>query len=58
MSSTYAINFLLFGGFEISDAYILNSVGESTPHCGTPVLIVPYFEFALLYNVNCLRHRM
>ena len=38
--------------------YRLNSVGESTPVCGTPVWIVACFEFVLLDSVYCLRHRM
>ena len=29
------------------------SVGESTSPCGTPVSIVAYFAFVLLYSVNC-----
>ena len=44
--------------FALSDVYILNSVGESTPPCGTPVFIVACFNFVLLYSVNCLRPRM
>ena len=37
----------------MSDVYILNSVGESTPPCGTPVFIVAGFDFVLLCSVNC-----
>ena len=49
MSSTYVVSFifLLFGGVGMSDVYILNSVGESTPPCGTPVFIVACFDFVL-----------
>ena len=57
MSSTYVISFvLLFGGVGMSDVYILNSVCESTPPCGTAVYIVA-FDF-MLYSVNCFRPRM
>ena len=53
MSSAYVISFvLLFGGVRMSDVYILNSVGESTPLCGTPVFIVACFDIVLLYFVN------
>ena len=41
----------------MSDVYILNSVGESTPPCGTPVFIIACFDFLLLYIVNCFRPR-
>ena len=59
MSSAYVISFiLLFGGVGMSDVHILNSVGESTPPCGTPVFIVAYFDFVLLSGANCLRPRM
>ena len=41
MASAYVTNFILsFGGVGMSDMYRLNSVGESTPPCWTPVLIV------------------
>ena len=56
MSSAYVISFiLLFGGVGMSDVaiYILNSVGESAPPCGTPVFIDACFDFVLLYSVNC-----
>ena len=59
ISSAYVISFiLLFGGVRISDVNILNSVGESTPPCGTLVFIVACFDFVLLYIVNCFRPRM
>ena len=59
MSSAYVMSFiLLFGGIGMSDVYILNNVGESTPPCGNPVFIVAFFDFVLLYSVNCLRPRM
>ena len=59
MSSAYVINFiLLFGRVGISDVYILNSVGESSASCGTPVFIVACFDFVFLYIVNCFRPRM
>ena len=38
----------------MSDEYILNSVGESTPPVRAPVFIVACFDFVLLYCVNCL----
>ena len=59
MSSAYVISFiLLFSGVGLSDVYILNSVGESTSPCGTPVFIVACFDIVLLYSVNCFRPRM
>ena len=42
----------------MSDAYILNSVGESTPPCGIPVFIVACLDFVLLHSVNCLHSQM
>ena len=49
MSSSFVITYiLLFGGAGISEVYILNSVDESTPFCGTPVFIVASFNFVLL----------
>ena len=35
----------------ISDMYVLNSVGESTPPCGTPVFSCLKEECVLLYVV-------
>ena len=41
MSSAYVISFiLLFGGVGMFDVYILNSVAEGIPPCGTPIFIV------------------
>ena len=49
MSSAYVISFiLLFGGVGMSDVYILNSVGESTSPCGTPVFIVACFDLCCI----------
>ena len=48
----------LFGGVRMSNAYILNRDGDSTPPCGTPVFISACFDFVLLYVLNCLRLRM
>ena len=56
MSSAYVNGFILFGGVGISDVYRLNSVGESTPPCGTPVYCC--FDFVLLYAVYCLCPRI
>ena len=54
ISSAHVISFiLLLGGVRKSDGYILNSVGESTSPCGTPVFVFACFGFVLLYNVNC-----
>ena len=41
-----------------SDVYKLKSVGESTPPCGTPVLVMRCFDVVLLYVVYCLRPLM
>ena len=49
LSSAYVTSFTLsFGGDRMSEVYRLNSVGESTPPCVTPVLIVVCFDFVLL----------
>ena len=39
------------GGLGKSEVYMLNSVGDRTPPCGTPVLNVFLFDFVLLYSV-------
>ena len=39
MSSAYVMVFTLGGGVGRSDMYMLNSVGDSTPPCGTPVFV-------------------
>ena len=54
MSYAYVMSFILwFGWVGMSEVYMLNSVGESTPPCRTPA-----FDFVLLYSLNCLRPRM
>ena len=35
--------------------YILNRVGESTPPCGTPVLMLRRGDLVWLYRVYCVR---
>jgi len=48
MSSAYVIILILGGGEGISETYMLNSVGDRTPPCGTPVLKIFCFELVLL----------
>ena len=58
MSSAYVTSFiLLFGGVRMSDVYTLDTLGESTPSCRTPVFILACFDF-VSYSVNCLHLRM
>ena len=38
MSSTYAVSVTCDCGVGVSDANMLNNVGDRTPLCGTPVL--------------------
>lgn len=52
MSSAYVVSDVLGGGAGTSDVYRLNNAGESTPPCGTPVLIFCFFEEVLLYIEN------
>ena len=39
----------------MSEVYRLNSIGDSTAPCGTPVSIVACYDFVLLYSVYYLR---
>ena len=39
------------GGLGKSEVCMLNSVGDRTPPCGTPVLNVFLFDLVLLYSV-------
>ena len=38
MSSAYVVSFTSACGVGVSDAYMLNNVGDLTPPCGTPVV--------------------
>ena len=38
MSSAYLYSLMFCGGSGMSDMYMLKSIGERTPPCGTPVL--------------------
>ena len=42
----------------MSAVYMLNSVSERTPPCGTPVLNVRFEDVLFLYVVNALRPLM
>ena len=42
-------------GMGMSDRYRLNSDGDSTPPCGTPVQIIRFLEVYWLYCVYTLR---
>ena len=55
MSSAYVVICTFGGGLGMSEVYMLNRVGESTPPCGTPVLNVLRFDFVLLYSVYACR---
>ena len=48
MSSAYVMVLTLGGGAGRSDMYMLKSTGESTPPCGTPVLVLRNNDFVLL----------
>jgi len=59
MSSAYVTSVMLGDcGVGRSDVYMLNSVGESTPPCGTPAFVFLCGERVLLYVVYCLRPLM
>ena len=51
MSSAYVMRCTAGGGVGMSDVYMLNSVGDRTPPCGTPVFICLYLE---LVPLNCV----
>lgn len=55
MSSAYVIVCTCGGGGGRSAMYMLKSVGESTPPCGTPVLVLRRDDLVLLYSVYCCR---
>ena len=46
------------GGFGMSDMYMLNNVGDSTPPCGTPVLSCCCFDCESWYVVYAFRPLM
>lgn len=46
MSSAYVMVFTFAGGSGRSDMYMLKSVGERTPPCGTPVFVFLCVEVA------------
>ena len=51
MSSAYVIMCTFSGGCGMSDVYMLKSVGDRTPPCGTPVCCILICDFVLLYVV-------
>ena len=55
MSSAYVIVLTFGGGVGRSDMYMLKSVGDNIPPCGTPVFVLRCVDLVLLYNVYCLR---
>ena len=59
VSSAY-VTVVMFGdvGIGRSAVYMLKSVGESTPPCGTPVFVFLSVDLWLLYSVYCLRPLM
>ena len=50
MSSVYVVRFTSACGVGVTDMCMLNSVGDRTPPCGTPVMF--------LKVVDALRHLM
>ena len=58
MSSAYVMVLTLGGGVGKSDMYMLKRVGDSTPPCGTPVLVLRSVDLVLLCSVYCLRPLM
>ena len=55
VSSAYVTLFTVCGGVGMSDVYMLNNVGESTPPCGTPDFVILCFDVLLLNIAYCLR---
>ena len=59
MSSAYVMRVILScWGVGISDMYMLKSVGDRTPPCGTPVFVLRNLDEVLLYSVYCVRPLM
>ena len=55
MSSAYVMSvMLLFCGVGTSTVYMLKSVGDRTPPCGTPVFMFLRLEVVSLYLVYCI----
>ena len=58
MSSAFVVSFTGACGVGVSDVYMLNSVGDRTPLCGTPVLNRRCVNVLFLNVVYALRHLM
>ena len=58
MSSAYVVSFTGACVVEVSDVYILQSVGDTTPPCGTPVLNCRCVDVLFLNVVYALRRLM
>ena len=58
MSSAYVVSFTGACGVGVSDVYILKSVGNSTPPCGTPFLKWRCVDVLFLNVVYALRPLM
>ena len=56
MPSAYVMSSAGACGVGVSDVYILNSVGDSTPPCGTLVLIWRGVDVLFFNVVYVLRH--
>ena len=54
MSSANSIGFRISDTFSIPFIYKIKSNGPNIDPCGTPHVIVIYFESALLYDTYCL----
>ena len=58
MSSAYVVSFTGACGVGVSDVYMLKSVGDSTPPCGTPFLNWHCVDVLYLNVVYALRSLM
>ena len=58
MSSAYVVSFTGACGVGVSDVYMLKSVGDSTPPCGTPFLNWRCVDVLFLNVVYALRALM
>ena len=58
MSSAYVVICTESGGSGMSEVYMLNSMGERTPHCGTPDLNRRFVHVWFLNVVYAMRPLM
>ena len=55
MSSSYVMSYVCLGGGGVSEMYMLKTVGERTPHCGTPVFNWLWMDVVSLNVVYAFR---